>query len=288
MRASGRTENCQIGVFAAHATGRGHTLVDRELYLSKSWTEDRERCWAARVPDDRAFAAKGELARAIILRALASPLPVGRVAADSAYGQDTHFRRFLEDHQLSYVVAVPKPQQVHGPRIDHLIGQAPPEAWQRLSAGSGTKGERFYDWAAARLPAAWEFDEPTRQRWMPARRSIAKPAEMAYYPASAPLEATVADLVRIAGCRWKVEECFQSAKNECGLDQYEVRRYVGWYRHITLAMLAHAFLAVLAGQEREKGALSGTHPTSWTSHRPRFDVCWQLDPAAVLHTATTR
>lgn len=123
---------------------------------------------------------------------------------------------------------------------------------------------------------------------MLARRSIAKPDEIAYYVASAPLEATVADLVRIAGCRWKVEECFQSAKKECGLDQYEVRRYVGWYRHITLAMLAHAFLAVLAGQERKKGEPSGTHPASWTSHRPRFDVCWQLNPAAVLHTTTTR
>ncbi|MFE2094906.1 IS701 family transposase [Streptomyces sp. NPDC059460] len=286
---AGRTENCQIGVFAAYATTRGHTLVDRELYLPKSWTDDRERCRAARVPDDRVFATKGELARAIILRALASPLPIGWVTADSAYGQDSHFRRFLEDHQIFYV-AVPKSQQVHGPRIDHLIGQAPPEAWQRLSAGSGAKGERFYDWAAARLPAVWEFDgdEPTRQRWMPARRSIAKPDEIAYYLASAPLEATVADLVRIAGCRWKVEECFQSAKNECGLDQYEVRRYVGWYRHITLAMLAHAFLAVLAAQERQKGEPSGTHPTSWTSHRPRFDVCWQLDPATVLRSATTR
>ncbi|MFI5775112.1 hypothetical protein ACIA74_43145 [Streptomyces sp. NPDC051658] len=94
----------------------------------------------------------------------------------------------------------------------------------------------------------FDSDEPTRQRWMLARRSIARPDELAYYLAGAPLEATVADLVRIAGCRWKVEECFQSAKNECGLDQYEVRRYVGWYRHITLAMLADAFLAVLAAQ----------------------------------------
>ncbi|MGX1117416.1 hypothetical protein RKD37_002779 [Streptomyces ambofaciens] len=106
--------------------------------------------------------------------------------------------------------------------------------------------------------------------------------------ASAPLQAAVADLVRIAGCRWKVEECFQSAKNECGPDQYEVRRYVGWYRHITLVMLAHAFLTVLAGQERKKGAPSGTHPTPWTSDRPKFDVCWQLGPAAALRTATTR
>ncbi|MEV7939959.1 transposase [Kitasatospora sp. NPDC088264] len=176
-RLPGRTENCQIGVFAAYATSRGHTLVDRELYLPKSWTDDRERCRAARVPDDRVLATKGELARIMILRALASPLPIGWVTADATYGQDSRFRCLLEDVQISYVVAVPKSQQVHGPRIEHLIGQAPTGAWQRLSAGSGAEGERFYDWAAARLPAVWEFDggEPTRQRWMLARRSIAKP-----------------------------------------------------------------------------------------------------------------
>ncbi|GAB2473909.1 IS701 family transposase [Streptomyces incanus] len=287
---AGRTENCQIGVFAAYATTRGHALVDRELYLPKSWTDDRERCQAARIPDERTFATKGDLARDMIRRALASPLPIAWVTADSAYGQDSRFRRFLEDAQLAYVVAVPKSQQVNGPRIDHLIGQAPPEAWQRLSAGQGAKGERFYDWAAARLPAVAQSDddEPTRQRWMLARRSISKPDEIAYYLACAPLEATVADLVRVAGCRWKIEECFQSAKNECGLDQYEVRRYVGWYRHITLAMLAHAFLAVMAVQEREKGVPRPTHPTSWTSRRPKSVVCWQLNPAALLHAATTR
>ncbi|MFD8708081.1 IS701 family transposase [Kitasatospora sp. NPDC059648] len=246
-----------MGVFAAYATSRGHALVDRVLYLPKSWTDDRERCRAARIADERAFATKGELARTMITRALASPLPIAWVTADSAYGQDSHFRRFLEDAQLSYAVAVPKSQQVHGPRIDHLIGQAPPEAWQRLSAGVGAKGERLYDWAAARLPAVWEFDgdEPTRQHWMLARRSIAKPDEIAYYLACAPLEATVADLVRVAGCRWKIEEAFQSAKNACGLDQYEVRRYVGWYRHSPCS--AHTFLAAIAAQEREKG---GSNP----------------------------
>lgn len=94
--------------------------------------------------------------------------------------------------------------------------------------------------------------------------------------------------MQIAGCRWKIEECFQSAKNECGLDQYEVRRYTGWHRHITLAMLAHAFLAVTATHAREKGDASGTHPTSWTSHQPRFAVCWQLPPDILLHGANTR
>ncbi|MEU1436479.1 IS701 family transposase [Streptomyces sp. NPDC005786] len=170
---AGRTENCQIGVFAAYATTRGHALVDRELYLPKSWTEDPERCRAARIPQNRLFATKNELARTMVLRAQVGPLPVAWVAADAAYGQDSRFRRFLEDAGLSYVVAVPKSQQVHGPRIEHLIGQAPDEAWQRLSCGDGAKGPRLYDWAAARLPAVWEFDgdEPTRQRWMPAAAS---------------------------------------------------------------------------------------------------------------------
>lgn len=213
----------------------------------------------------------------MVLRALASPLPVAWVAADAAYGQDSRFRRFLEDVGLLYVMAVPKSQQVHGPRIDHLISQAPAEAWQRLPCG-GAKGPRIYDWAAARLPAVWEFDgdEPTRQRWMLARRSITKPDELACFLAAAPLQATLADLVRIAGCRWKIEECFQSAENECGLDQYEVRRYTGWHRHITLVTLAHAFLAVTAPHAREKGGPNGTRPTSWTSRQPRFAVCWQL------------
>nr|WP_262985419.1 transposase [Streptomyces sp. San01] len=127
-------------------------------------------------PTNAPFAVKGDLARDMIRRVQASSLAIAWVTADSAYGQDSHFRRFLEDARLSYVVAVPKSQQVHGPRIDYLIAQAPPEAWQRLSAGPGAKGERLYDWAAARLPAVWEFDgeEPTRQRWMLARRSISR------------------------------------------------------------------------------------------------------------------
>ncbi|GGZ19960.1 transposase [Streptomyces nitrosporeus] len=287
---AGRTENCQIGVFAAYATTRGHALVDRELYLPKSWTDDPERCRTARIPEHRPFATKNEPARTMVLRAQAGPLPVAWVAADAAYGQDSRSRRFLEDAGLSYVLAVPKSQQVHGPRIDHLIGQAPDEAWQRLSCGDGAKGPRLYDWAGARLPAVWEFDgdEPTRQRWMLARRSITKPDELAYFLAAAPLAATVADLVRVAGCRWKIEECFQSAKNECGLDQYEVRRYVGWHRHITLAMLAHAFLAVTAAQERQKGEPATTHPTSWTSPRPRSAVYWQLPAGLLLDRATMR
>ncbi|MFE5550290.1 hypothetical protein ACFQ71_42215 [Streptomyces sp. NPDC056534] len=184
---------------------------------------------------------------------------------------------------------MPKSQQVHGPRIeDRFRREAPPEAWQRLSTGPGANGERVYDWAGALLPVVQERDggEPTRRRWMLARRSISHPDEIAYFLASAPLDATLADLARIAGCHWKIEECFQSAKNECGLDEYEVRRYTSWYRHITLAMLAHAFPAAMAALEREKGVVTMTRPTSWTSRRPRSAVAWQ--PALRPGTAATR
>ncbi|MGP3947112.1 IS701 family transposase [Streptomyces sp. 6N106] len=278
---AGRTENCQIGVFVGYASARGRALVDRELYLPKSWTEDRERCRAARVPDEREFATKGELARHMVLRALASPLPITWVTADSAYGQDNRFRRLLEQSGVGYVLAVPKSQfSVGCSRIEVLFAQAPDEAWEKISCGDGAKGPRVYHWAAVRLPAVAEFDHqgevPHRMRWALARRSISKPDEIAYYLAYAPLQVTVQELVRVAGARWAIEECFQAAKNECGLDQYEVRRYVGWYRHITLAMLAHAFLAATAHQSLEKGAEQVGQPGSSGSQWRRFGDSWQL------------
>ncbi|MFC4034605.1 IS701 family transposase [Streptomyces polygonati] len=278
---AGRTENCQIGVFAAYASSRGRVLVDRDLYLPKSWAEDRERCRAAKVPDERAFATKGELARHIVLRCLASPLPITWVTADAAYGQESRFRRMLEQSGVGYVLAVPKSQFTVGcPRIDGLFAQAPAEAWEKISCGDGAKGPRAYHWAAVRLPAVAEFDYqgevPHRMRWALARRSISKPDEIAYYLAYAPLDATVKELVRIAGTRWAIEECFQAAKNECGLDQYEVRRYVGWYRHITLAMLAHAFLAATAHQARKKGAGPVRQPGQSGSQWRKSGDSWQL------------
>ncbi|MEU0395685.1 IS701 family transposase [Streptomyces sp. NPDC006208] len=182
---AGRTENCQIGVFAAYASARGRALVDRELYLPESWTEDRERCRTARVPDERQFATKGELARHMVLRALASPLPITWVTADSAYGQDNRFRRLLEQSGVGYVLAVPKSQfSVGCSRIEGLFAQAPDEAWEKISCGDGAKGPRVYHWAAVRLPAVAEFDYqgevPHRMRWALARRSISNPDEIAY------------------------------------------------------------------------------------------------------------
>ncbi|MFV0126138.1 IS701 family transposase [Streptomyces sp. HMX112] len=275
---AGRTENCQIGVFAAYASARGRALVDRELYLPKSWTADTDRCRAAKVPDSRGFATKGQLARAMILRALASPLPIAWVTGDCAYGQEWRMRRTLEEAGVGYVLAVPKSQQLHAPfgRIDQAVAQAPEQAWERHSCGDGAKGPRVYDWAAARLPAIGVFDgdRPTHERWVLGRRSLTRPDEIAYYLAYAPNSTSVADLVRIAGSRWAIEEAFQAAKNECGLDQYEVRRYSGWYRHITLAMLAHAFLAAVAAQATERGAAETTPPAPSASRWQRSADSW--------------
>ncbi|SFT22992.1 DDE superfamily endonuclease [Streptomyces sp. ok210] len=208
--------------------------MDRELYLPKSWTDDPDRCRAAKIPTERAFATKGELARHLVLRALASDLPIAWVTADFAYGQEWGFRRMLEEAGVGYVLAVPKSQQVKSLvgswRIDQIVGEAPDNAWQRLSAGDGAKGPRLYDWASAQLPVIDFFDgnPPAHRRWVLARRSIKRPDEIAYYLAYAPTGTNVAELARIAGSRWAIEECFQAAKSECGLDEYEVRRYPGW------------------------------------------------------------
>ncbi|MFJ4980410.1 IS701 family transposase [Streptomyces coeruleorubidus] len=283
---AGRTENCQIGVFAAYATTRARALVDRELYLPKSWTEDRERCSAAKIPDERGFAAKPELARVMVLRALASPLPIAWVTADAAYGQEWRFRRVLEEDAVGYVLAVPKSQPVpRFGRVDHLFSQAPDEAWERRSCGDGAKGPRVYHWAAVQLSAIEDFDgeRPTHQRWALARRSINRPDQIAYYFAYAPAGADVDRLVRVAGRRWAIEECFQAAKNECGLDQYEVRRYVGWMRHVTLAMLAHAFLSATAAQAAAKGDAE-TVPPWFRSPWQKSAGSWQL----ASHTGPAR
>lgn len=228
--------------------------MDGELYLPKTWTSDRDRCRAAKIPDERGFATKGELARNIVRRCLATGLPATWVTADEAYGQDWHVRRLLEQLDVGYVVAVPRSQQIMSLagiwRIDELIDEAPGDAWQRLSCGDGAKGPRIYDWAGAKLPANLIFDpdSPTHHRWVMARRSLSDPEEVAYYLAYAPAGVEIAELAQVAGSRWAIEECFPAAKNECGLDEYEVRRYPGWYRHITPAMLAHAVLTALAAQ----------------------------------------
>jgi SRSO17 transposase len=251
---AGRIENCQLGVFLTYVSPRGRALVDRELYLPKSWTDDRQRCAQAGIGDDVGFATKPALARRMLERLLAER---GRQAvpwftADEAYGDNPGLRAWLDQQDINYVMAVSCDARFDTPtgprRADELAGAAPKKGWQRLSCGDGSKGQRLYDWLL--------LDPGADDHLLLVRRSISKPSELAYYICHFSRPVPVAELVRVAGSRWGVEETFQFAKNETGLDHYQVRRYDAWYRHITLSMLAAAFLAVTAHTERDdqKGA----------------------------------
>ena len=246
---AGRTENCQIGVFLAYASAHGHALIDRELYLPRSWTEDRERCRAAGIPDDVGFATKPQLAQAMLERAVEAGVPFAWFTADEVYGQAPYLREWLEDRDVFYVLAVKCRDTLaalEGPqRADALIAALPSRAWQRLSAGPGAHGLREYDWA--RIPVrtgTW----PGRGCWLLARRSLKDPDDIAYYACYGPRRSRLVDLAWIAGSRWHVEECFQQAKGEAGLDHYQVRSWRAWYAHITLSMLALAWLAASKAQ----------------------------------------
>jgi SRSO17 transposase len=242
---AGRTENCQIGTFVAYASERGHALIDRELYLPESWTGDRDRCRAAGIPDEVEFATKPRQAIAMLERAVAAGVPFAWVTADEAYGQVKYLRVWLEQRDISYVLATRRNDDmltVAGctGRADELIAALPARNWRRLSVGAGAHGPREYDWARVPVRIGWA---PGRGHWLLARRSIGKPDEIAYYVCYGPRRATLVDLAWIAGCRWRIEECFQQAKTDAGLDHYQVRTFRAWYAHITLSMLALAWLA---------------------------------------------
>ena len=243
---AGRIENSQVGVFLCYGSAKGAALVDRELYIPQEWAEDPERRREAGIPETVEFATKPELARRMIGRALDSGAAAAWVAADEVYGHDSKLRRFLEGRQMAYVLAVASDQRLWQPdfmqhRVDAIARSLPAPAWKRLSAGFGSKGERLYDWALLQLSKqdGWA-------RALLVRRSIEEKPECAYYLCYAPTgKDTLETLVRVAGQRWLIEQSFETAKGECGLDHYEVRHWQGWYRHITLSMLAHAVLSVL-------------------------------------------
>jgi SRSO17 transposase len=254
---AGRIENCQVGVFLAYATPAGRTFLDRELYVPGAWIDDRDRCAAAGIGPDVPFRTKPELALAMLGRALDAGVPAGWVAADEIYGQNAGLRLALEERGLPYVLAVPVNQytvatldgRIAQARVDAVSAAVPEENWSRLSAGAGAKGPRIYDWT--RVPIR-PLSEPGRY-WLLLRRSLTD-GELAHYLCFCPPESSLADLVAVAGRRWAIEESFQTAKGEVGLDHYQVRRYEAWYRHITLACLAHAYLTVTrAARDGEKG-----------------------------------
>lgn len=243
---AGKTENSQVGVFMAYASERGAALIDRALYLPESWTANPERCKKAHVPADIRFARKGELAKQMLSRAFAAGAPAGWVTADEEYGKVSELRRWLEEQERPYVLAVAgnvgawRDGEGRAVLVPEVFASVPAGGWHRISAGAGEKGERWYDWAAVPLPAevrkGWA-------RWALFRRSLVD-EEPAYYLAAGPADTPIEELVRVAGMRWAIEVCFEHAKGETGLDQYEVRSWHGWHRHITLSMAALAFLAV--------------------------------------------
>jgi SRSO17 transposase len=255
---AGRVENCQVGVFLAYAGRRGRALIDRELYLPKEWAGAPDRREAAGVPQQVEFATKPELGRRMLARAYAAGVRARWVTADEAYGNDGKFRRFLEEQGQPYVVAVQSNQQLWTDRgrmtVAAIADGLPGRAWRRGSAGRGAKGPRLYDWAWRPFGPA---DERGWQLWLLVRRQRQAPHERAYYLCRGPARTPRAELVRVAGARWPIEECFERGKGECGLDHYEVRSWVGWYRHVTLSMLALAVLGVVRWRAEAAAAKGG-------------------------------
>jgi len=249
----GRIDNCQIGTFLAYVNPAGErVLLDRELYVPEhSWFDDPQRCAEAGVPADAVFRTRPQQVAVMVDRMITAGVPFAWFTADEEFGQNPGLRSWLEERRIAYVMAVPKNTELAtsseaAVTVEKAAAGLRPNAWQRRACGIGTKGFRVYDWALV------DSVDPDHQ--FMTRRSI-DDGELAYYHCFNPRREGFGSLVRVAGSRWPVEECFEAAKQEAGLDDYQVRKYDAWYRHITLAMFALAFLAAMAGSP-QKGARS--------------------------------
>jgi SRSO17 transposase len=251
---AGRIENAQVGVFLGYATRNGRALLDRELYLPKEWAADADRRTEAGVPKAVGFATKIVLARRVIDRAVAAGVPARWVTADAVYGSDYHSRVAVESHGLGYVVGVRADFAVvsglRQARAKALLAEVPGDGWHRVSCGDGSKGPRVYDWAVLRTNSP---DPEVYARWVLLRRSVSDPTEVAYFACGGPPATTLKDLVRVAGTRWAIEDLFELAKGDCGLDEYEVRSWAGWYRHVTLSLFALAVVVVIRARAANQG-----------------------------------
>ena len=242
---SGKIDNCQIGVFLSWQTAKGHALIDRVLSLPEEWAHDKERRQAAGVPDAVEFATKPALAREMVARVLAAKARPAWVVADAVYGADYKLRSTLEEAGQPYVLAVTGQQCVWmgfgQRRVKAVKTQVPADAWSEISVAAGTKGPRVFDWAALTInhPRG-----PAWQRFLLLRRSRSKAGEITAYLVFGPADTSLEEMARVAGRRWAIEESFAQSKSEVGLDQYEVRSWTGWHRHMTLAMTAQALLAL--------------------------------------------
>jgi SRSO17 transposase len=253
---AGKITNCQIGVFASYVSRHGHAFIDRALYLPKEWTDAPARMKAAHVPDDVGFATKPEIARTMIARAIGAGVPFGFVAADSVYGTGD-IETVLREAGKGYVLGVAANHVFgswgKGPFIRGtaatLAQNLPGTAWRRLSAGEGTKGARLHDWAYLELADldASEYNSTLSGEWtrgLLIRRNIAD-GDLAFFSTWCPRGTPMKKLVLVEGHRWAIEDSFETAKNELGLDHNESRSWHGWHRHVSLVMLAFAMMAVI-------------------------------------------
>jgi len=254
-----QVENCQVGVFLSYISPLGHTLLDRELYLPRHWLEDRPRCKEAGIPETVPFQTKCELARRMMERLHQAQVSIDWVVADSVYGNNLDLRTWLEDHGYWYVLAVANTEEVGimtlaGPKL-MTVKQAEqllvkPQDWQRLSVQTGTKGPLFFDWACLPIFHRWQAD---KRHWLLIRRLPNDPTEKTYYLVCGPVGTTLEGMVRAIGARWHIEEEFENGK-DIGLDHYEVRSFVGWFRHMTLVLLVLAMLTVVCAKARLSSA----------------------------------
>lgn len=252
---AGRRENSQVGVFLLYASSQGAAFVDRELYLPEEWTVNRVRCREAGIVNEVEFATKGDLAQRMLARAFAAGVPAKWVIGDTVYGYD-EMRSWLQEHGRNFVLAVPETHAVwiagESQPVGLVAALLPPEAWTVLSAGEGSQGPRLYEWAWLSLSMGPAGETRSRGSWLLIRRNLSDSSKRAYYRVSGPAATTLGEAVQVAGRSFRIEEGLEEAKGEVGLDQYEVRGYRAWYRHITLALLAHAVLVVTRAQEKKR------------------------------------
>lgn len=281
---AGRIENAQVAVYLTYAATGGHTPIDRELYLPKaSWIQDPDRRADAGIPEDVEFATKPALAARMITRAVAAGTPARWATGDEVYGAGPDLRTTTAESGLGYVYAIGSNRTVtptgdEAPvRVDEYTRTLPPGAWRRISAGDGAKGQRWYSWAWAEI----DGDIDSGRHHLPARRNDTT-GELAYYRCYSPGPVGLADYVRVAGRRWKVEENFQTGKGLTGLDEHQVRTWTSWHRWVTLALLAHAFLVVATAHQRRVDHAPDTLITLTVNEFRRLFTALLLRP---LHTA---
>jgi SRSO17 transposase len=287
---AGKVENCQIGTFLSYATTKGHVFLDRRLYLPEEWCNDSERRKRAKVPEDVVFQTKPKQGMAMLEHAWQAGVSMRWVAGDEVYGASTDLRDLVADSGRLYVLAVrtntpvwtTRPQVVEyiqneqdpsrtkvrlaegapsSVTVKEVVDRWSERRWQRLTVAEGEKGLITYDWACQRIVEKCD-GLPGRDAWLIARRSLSDPTDIAYYLSNAPADTPLLKLAQVASTRYTVEQCIEEAKGETGLDEYEVRHWHSWHRHITLSMMAHAWLASVRYKATEKkGDLSPSWPS---------------------------